>query len=127
MRVSFWLRVPLAGLGLGITTAIHIGLGGFLGIYFVGYFVLSLFFRSRENRWWYNLVPFAVLTGIALMGTGTFAVICAVLPMIEHTTQTCATVETTTVLWLYLSLLNSMAAMLWFGLSAALWWQNRRH
>jgi hypothetical protein len=87
------------------------------------YIVVRLFFRNRVTVWWYNLVPFAWLTGIALIGTGVFAVICEALPLAGFTTRNCISFDILTVLKLHILMMNLVGGLLWFSFSAVIWWR----
>jgi hypothetical protein len=112
---------------LGGLSAINLAAGQYVDATVALYFVTRLFFQDRVNVWWYNLVPFALLTAIALLGTGVFAVICSALPLAGFTTRNCNSFDVLAVLKLHVLMLNFVGGLVWFSFSAVICWRRWRH
>jgi hypothetical protein len=126
MKTPFWRSVVIICLVQGFATALSPNAGIVAGGFIAMYLVIRLFFVDHPVTWQYDLLFFAIATGVALLGTGVFALVCTTLPLTGFTTRSCRALsfERATLLHLWMSCL--MGGILWFSLRFWLWWKFRK-
>lgn len=125
MKIPFWRSVALVCLVLGLATVIspHAGIvaGGFIAMYLV----IRLFFVDHPVVWWYDLLFFAIASGVSLLGAGVFAGICTILPLTGFTTRSCQVLSFESAILLHLWMLCLIGGIFWFSLRFWIWWKFR--
>lgn len=125
MKGSFWRSMLIICLVQGFTTAIspYAGMitGGLVGIYIAS----RLWFVDHPAVWWYDLLFFAVLIGIAIVGASVFAAICSILPFTGITTRACRSLSFERALWLHVSMLCLIGGIFWLSVRFWTWWKLR--
>jgi hypothetical protein len=126
MKTPFWRSVVVVCLVQGLATVIspHAGIvaGGFIAMYLV----IRLFFVDHPVVWWYDALFFAVTIGVALLGAGVFAAVCAALPLTGITTRSCRIFSFERAILLNMWMLCLMGGIFWFSLRFWLWWKFRK-
>ena len=77
MRKHQWRSLLVVCLVLGLATAVSPNAGLVVGWFIAMYVVIRLFFIDHPVVWWYDALFFGVAVGIALLGAGVFAGVCA--------------------------------------------------
>jgi hypothetical protein len=126
MRKHQWRSLLVVCLVLGLATAVSPNAGLVVGWFIAMYVVIRLFFVDHPVVWWYDALFFGVAVGIALLGAGVFAGVCAALPLTGITTRSCRTFSVERAILANLWTLCLMGGVFWFSLRLWLWWKFRK-
>ena len=123
MRKHRWRSLLVVCLVLGLATAVSPNAGLVVGWFIAMYVVIRLFFVDHPVVWWYDALFFGVAVGIALLGAGVFAVVCAALPLTGITTRSCRAFSVERAVLANLWTLCLMGGVFWFSLRL---WLDRK-
>jgi|YNPNPStandDraft_1061719.scaffolds.fasta_scaffold58035_1 hypothetical protein len=125
MNSSFWRSVALLCLIQGLATAINPSLGMSAGL-FVGIFLAARWwFVDYPAIWWYDLLFWLLILGVALVAASIYTGICAILSFASVTTRVCQSLGLARAFALHVWVLGLVGAIFWLW-HLWIWWKLRR-
>jgi len=126
MNIGFWRSVVLLCLVQGLATAINSSLGMIAGLFIGIFLAVRWWFVDHPAIWWYDLLFWFLLFGLALVAAGIYAGICVVLPFANVTTRTCQSLGIARAFALHLWVLGLVGIIFWLW-HLWIWWRLRHH
>lgn len=122
MKVDFWWRsVAILCLVQGLATVFNPILGMVVGIYVGICLAVRWWFMDHPARWWYDLLFWGLLLGLALVATGIYTGSCAILSSAHVTTRTCQSLGIARALASHLCVLGLVGVIFWLWHLWTLW------
>lgn len=126
MNRSPWLLLSVACAAQALATTISTSAGLFAGVCIGVYLAARLWFVDHPLIWWYDVVFWIAVTGVAVLAAALRTGICAMLPITGYTMRSCRSLSFQNATWLHLATIGGMAAVFWVYGHVGLWWGSQR-